>query len=413
VSTALFDVFVAGPVTPGPEAEARLAATLAAQSGRPVAAIAQALTKGNLRVANGVTREIADTIARQLHGLGAATTVTASLGSGPKPRPSPSATPTPLAAQGFAPLGTPASSTQRGLGAISQAALSGRPPPIPAHATNGGGGFTLTPLSGTSPARVANPAPTPSLSLAPLGGGAGGVGFDGPHSGNFASDRPSARPITPPRPAAPTAFTGPSAADPGEVSLELARELPAPKPRAHQPTPTSSSSLGKPAYTVAGASALNTSKIVATSATSGLALSDEDEAHTERCRTHGLLFDRRKSKGCRRCVQNRKSANVNDEGGSRLRENPTKRAFLGFGFALVIGFLPAAYYAKNPGAAEVERLRDEQSELSKKPGTEAVLRRFDQIEDLVSASQSRAIRNTLFIWVAAGGLLMVGFYRAT
>jgi hypothetical protein len=31
----------------------------------------------------------------------------------------------------------------------------------------------------------------------------------------------------------------------------------------------------------------------------------------------------------------------------------------------------------------------------------------------VSASQSRAIRNTLFIWVAAGGLVMFGFYRAT
>jgi hypothetical protein len=86
---------------------------------------------------------------------------------------------------------------------------------------------------------------------------------------------------------------------------------------------------------------------------------------------------------------------------------------MGFGIALLLGFAPAAYYAKNPGASEVERLREEQTELSNKPGTEAVLRRFDQIEGLVSASQSRTIRNTLFIWVAAGGLVMFGFYRAT
>ncbi|HEY0715519.1 MAG TPA: hypothetical protein VGF45_22750, partial [Polyangia bacterium] len=386
-----------GAVAPGPEAEARLAATLAAQSGRTVEAITQALTKGTLRVAHGVSREVAETIARQLQGLGASTNITTARGSGPKRRPDSSVTPPPLPTHGFAPLGTPASSTQRGLNPSAHGTPAGRPPPPPS--TNPGG-FTLTPLSGMSAVRTGSSAPAPSLSLAPLGVGVGGGAFEAPPSGNFASDRPSVRPATPARQVAPSAFSGPSGGA-AEVTLELARELPAPKPVG---PPTSISSLGQPAYTVAGASGLNTSKIVATSSTSGLALSDEEQAHTERCRTHGLLFDRRKSKGCRRCVQNRKSASLNDEGsGIGLRGNPTKRAFLGFGFALLVGFLPAAYYAKNPGAAEVERLRAEQTELSKKPGTEAVLRRFDQIDDLVSASQSRAIRNTLFIWVDAGG----------
>lgn len=201
--------------------------------------------------------------------------------------------------------------------------------------------------------------------------------------------------------------------DAGDIPLELARDLPVKAKPASSISSTSLSSLGRPAFTVAGASGLNTSRIIATSSSSGLSLSDEDEAHTERCRTHGLLFDRRKTKGCRRCVEGRRSANPSDGTRPHLRDAPTKRAFAGFGLALVLGFAPAAYYAKNPGASEVERLRGEQKELSEKAGTEAVIRRFDQIDGLVSASQARTMRNTLFVWVAAGGLVMFGFYRAT
>jgi hypothetical protein len=195
--------------------------------------------------------------------------------------------------------------------------------------------------------------------------------------------------------------------------LELATREKAAVPRpVPSETSTSISSLSTPVYTLAGASALNTSKIVATKSASGLSLSDEEADHTARCPLHGLLYDKRKSKGCRRCVEGRRSAHAGD-GPHGLRQAPAKRAFLGFGLAFAVGLLPAAYYARNPGAAEVLRLRAEQQDLSQRAGTEAILRRFDELDELVSSSQARNMRNTLFIWVAAGGLVMFGFYRAT
>ena len=140
-------------------------------------------------------------------------------------------------------------------------------------------------------------------------------------------------------------------------------------------------------------------------------LSDDDDAHTERCRTHGLLYDKRKSNGCRRCIEGRRSANRTDRPGGRLRDNPPKRAFAGLGLALAVGFLPAAYWAKGPGAEPVARLRAEQSDLSQKAGTEEVLTRFDEIDTQVAAAGLRNMRNTLFIWVAGSGLVLVAFYR--
>jgi hypothetical protein len=351
MSAALYDVFVVGPSQPGPTAEARLCTTLATQSGRPVTAIAKALADKNLRVAHGVPREVAERIVRELLALGAATTVTP---SGAPARPAP------------------------------------LPPPMPAS-----NGFSLTPLSGAR--SVPMPAP---------------LGIDGPSTG-ARLDPPSGLSfgVQPPAPAA-SAFTVPDSPD-NEPVLELAtREKAAvPKPVPAE-TSTSISSLSRPAYTLAGASALNTSKLIATNSASGLSLSDDEADHTIRCPTHGLLFDKRKSKGCRRCVEGRRSAHLGDEP-RKLREAPAKRAFLGFGLAFAIGLLPAAYYAKFPGAAEVTRLRAEQADLSQRAGTEANLRRFDEIDDLVSTSNTRNMRNTLFIWVAAGGLVMIGFYRVT
>jgi hypothetical protein len=341
MSAPLYDVFVVGPSDPSPTAEARLCTTLATQSGRPVTAIAKALADRNLRVAHGVTRELAERFVRELLTLGAATTVV------------PSAAP-PAPARPAAPL----------------------PPPVPPAAN---GSFTLTPLSG---AKAAPGLPMPPAPMAP--------------------------------PAAKAAFTVPDAPD-DEPVLELAVREKAAVPKAvieSSDSSTSISSLGRPAYTLAGASALNTSKIIATSSASGLALSDDEADHTTRCPTHGLLYDKRKSKGCRRCVEGRRSAHLGGEKRG-LRESPVKRAFLGLGLGLAVGLVPAAYYARNPGAAEVVRLRTEQHDLSQRAGTEEILRRFDEIDGLVSSSQTRNIRNTLFIWVAAGGLVMFGFYRVT
>ena len=86
---------------------------------------------------------------------------------------------------------------------------------------------------------------------------------------------------------------------------------------------------------------------------------------------------------------------------------------MGLFLALFLGFAPAAYYALSPGAGEVERLRAEQAALSERAGTEDNLRRFDQLEDQVEVARSRAMRNTIVIWVAISGVVMAAFYKAT
>jgi hypothetical protein len=80
---------------------------------------------------------------------------------------------------------------------------------------------------------------------------------------------------------------------------------------------------------------------------------------------------------------------------------------------MALGFAPAAYYATGPAAADIQRLRAEQADLSQKAGTEAILIRFDQIDDLVSSRRWHVIGNTALIWLGASGALMVGFYRIT
>ena len=363
---SLYDVFVVGAAAPGPAAAAQLAATLATQSGRPTAAIAQALAGRNLRVGHRVDREVADKIARDLQALGAAVSITPTTGA------------------------------------------AAPPPPAPPAASRG---FTLTPLESTATRHTTPPSsvglrPLTSDALAAVESHPAGAFAPPSAASGFALPETGQSP-----PPGQEAFGGPEA---GEASLELApREKPLPRRSTSSfGTSTSISSLSTPAYTLAGASAMNTNKIIATKSASGLTLSDDDEAHTERCRTHGLLFDRRKSKGCRICVEGRRSASLGDRP-STLRDRPAKRAFLGFGFGLVLGLVPAAYYAKGPGAAETERLRAEQTELSERAGTEEILRRFDQIDAAVSSAQLRDMRNTLFIWVAVGGIAMFSFYRVT
>jgi hypothetical protein len=374
----LFDVFVIGTLEPGPAAEARLAEALARKSGRPAAVIAQALAGKNLRLAHGVAREMADAITREMQGLGAATAV-----SPHAPGPHAPATPTPV--QGFA-LGH--GSTKPGLG----------PPPVPASAGTGAGAprFTLTPLGAAAvapslrPAAASAPLPPPRPAALPL------PEADPPPYDNPSAISSFALPETPPP--APSPFTPDGAG--GEPVLELNRSKQPPKQRnAH--------------HTLAGASALNTDKIVATNSASGLTLDDGTDGDMERCPTHGLLFDRRKTRGCRKCLQARKTANQRDTPAGGLRASPGKRAFVGLGFALVLGFAPAAYYATHPAAAEIGKLRAEQTELSQKPGTEEILRRFDELDALVDSRRWHVIGNTAVIWLAASGALMAGFYKVT
>jgi hypothetical protein len=153
---------------------------------------------------------------------------------------------------------------------------------------------------------------------------------------------------------------------------------------------------------------------------SGVAM-DEDPRNLNlvRCVQHGLYYDKTKASGCRKCLsgareyvskieQKTASFRIGD-----FRTNPAKRAFFGLAFALVLGFLPAAYYCFGPGATAARRLRVEQELLSRQTGTADNLRVFDDLNDQVLTSHERASRNTGIVWVAVAGVAMLGWYKIT
>ena len=155
-------------------------------------------------------------------------------------------------------------------------------------------------------------------------------------------------------------------------------------------------------------------------ANSGVAM-DEDPKNLNlvRCVQHGLYYDKSKASGCRKCMSSaREVVNKMTEQAEGFhlgdfRRKPAKRAFLGMVFALVLGFLPAVYYCFGPGTAEVRKLRVEQELMSRQPGTEEIMRRFDELDVQVSDAHTQATRNTSIVWVAVAGVAMVGWYKIT
>jgi hypothetical protein len=362
-----FDVFVVGSSDPSPAAQSRLATAVASRHGAPLASVAQAIAEKRLRAGSGLDRDAAEALARKLQGMGALVAVRTAVA---KPAELPAPRPAPGAAPALRPFGGPRE-PQGGTPYVEPLPRFAAPPPAAPE---------LDPF-----------APPPSMPMASL---------------SMAAIEASAAPPL----ASPGLFMPTSG---GDGSLELALDTPAPREHA---TPVVARSLP-------GASGLDTNRVVATSAASGLALGDEDPAaHTTRCPRHGLLYDKRRADGCRRCLEDVRAAAHATEGRrpsrqetalAALRESPARRAFLGLGFALFLGFLPAAYHAFRPGADEVRRLRAEQDELSHKTGTEDNLRRFDEIDLLVEHSRSRAARNTFIVWLTVSGVALAGWYRIT
>jgi hypothetical protein len=403
----LYDVIVVGAADATPAGEARLAATLARGQGLPVAAVARSVAEKNLRMGERMPREAAASLVQQLKASGALTSVRRASA------PAPGQAPMPAAAHGFTAAGSPG--TMQGLGPLNLPMPGGRPAAL-----------TLAPLG--TPAATAPRTVNPGDFRAPSPGTNANAN---PGSGPKSSA--SLRPLTAANVVAPElALAEPSssisgfampvaAADPfsvpeqGESPLELALA----------PSDTASASPDrtqgfKHSYTLDGASALNTSKIEATASSSGLDVHDEaGEVNRERCPTHGLFFDRRKSTGCRKCFEDKRSGfpasnrSASKRRSDGLTSSPAKRAFLGLALALFLGFAPAAYYALFPGAGEVDRLRAEQKLLSEMTGTEENLRRFEQLEEQVASGHSKAARNTLIMWVAISGVVMAAWYKTT
>jgi hypothetical protein len=155
-------------------------------------------------------------------------------------------------------------------------------------------------------------------------------------------------------------------------------------------------------------------------ADSGVAM-DEDQKNLNlvRCVQHGLYYDKSKASGCRKCLASARehvdkmTADVAVFHVGNFRRKPATRAFLGLVFALVLGFLPAVYYCFGPGTADVRKLRVEQELMSRQPGTEEIMRRFDELDVQVSDAHSQATRNTSIVWVAVASVAMLGWYKIT
>ena len=388
----LFDVFVVGSTDPSPAGETRLAAALSSKHGVPLATVSKAISAKNLRAGQALDQAQAQALVRQLQGIGAVTVIRPAGASG---RPNtqshlpPQATPMPP--RGLIPT-----------------------PPSPAFSP-----LTPSPLATDSAAAFGPPL------------GAGGNAKATHLGNNFPSPRPStmapnANAFEPPRVntpiitrSRPIGTPPPNATIPSEdVNLG---ETPGPRlelARGNQGGSNDELSGMRKIPTQASA---NNLREVGMQGSSGVGMdTDPKNLNLVRCAQHGLHYDKTKSSGCRKCLMlareqasNFESRNAEVHMGGDLRKKPANRALLGLGFSLVIGLLPASYYAFGPGASAAKQCRVEQEILSRQPGTEEILQRFDELDTQVADHRDRALRNTAIVWLAVAGIAMTGWYKVT
>ncbi len=385
-------MFVVGAVDPSSHGMSRLVVAIASRHGVPTEAIEKAIRSQNLRTGQQLSRAQAETLAQQMNGLGAMTDV----------------------------RGSRAGNT----GLSNRHKTDADQTTLERPASNARGpGLSFSPL-------VPSSAPLPEAFEAPVSGMA--------HRPNTIADAdPFAPPSTDVRPRAANT-PDPFMPQPSAVRLSpLTGMGPPPRRSAEQAAfapPEHGNSFGldietgasmtptpRPmaASSLAGASGLNTSKIVATSSASGLQVDGDEHTYSVRCPTHGLHYDRRKASGCRKCQEGvRQQGESMEMRRARFQlegfdEDPVKRAFIGLAIALAVGFLPAAFHAKGPGANETKRIRAEQEDLSRRTGSDDVLRRFDILEAQLPDARKRAMRNTAVLWFVVSAGVMAGWYKIT
>jgi hypothetical protein len=150
---------------------------------------------------------------------------------------------------------------------------------------------------------------------------------------------------------------------------------------------------------------------------------DEDPRNLNlvRCAQHGLYYDKTKASGCRKCMSVAREVAIGFQERTaqatlkvaNLRDQPARRAFIGLAIALVLGLLPAAYYAFGPGSADARELRVRQEVLSRQPGTEDILHQFDELDEQVSRARDRSLRNIALVWATTSAAAMAGWYKLT
>ena len=145
------------------------------------------------------------------------------------------------------------------------------------------------------------------------------------------------------------------------------------------------------------------------------AVKKKDAPEIVRCPIHGLSYDRAKASGCIRCLQPaREVARAIEErraGWGSVRENPVKRALAGLAVSVLVGLVPAAYYARGINGAEVRALRARQAELSTEVGTKAVTDEYDSLDAAVDRTRARGLRRTMVLWLVVSGVASLAWAR--
>jgi len=384
----LFDVFVVGATDPSPAGETRLAAALSAKHGVPLATVAKAISAKNLRAGQGLEQPQAQALVRHLQSIGAVTVIRTAAGAK-------------AAGASQGPAAPRGPSTQ----APTQRATKPSP---------SAGGWPSTP----SPASTAAEQ-FPHLAAPLQPASAVGKGPD-PFQPRFATPVLATRSAGPAAKASPTPSPSPGSgltveASPGP-KLELAREKRGPASDEDEPPIPTRDRVPAPSVS---ASSL---REVGMRGASGVSM-DEDPRNLNlvRCVQHGLYYDKTKASGCRKCMSPAREvaskmaaeaeAKVAHVG--NLRSKPAKRAFMGLGLALILGFIPAAYYCFGPGSAKARELRVEQELLGRQPGTEQVIKQFDSIDLQVNEQHEAATRNTAIVWIAITSVSLLGWYKIT
>ena len=414
----LFDVFVVGSSDPSAAGETRLAAALSAKHGIPLATVVKAISAKNLRAGQSLEQAQAQALVRHLQSIGAVTVIRA---AGARP-------------QAHAP-----SPSQVARVPIAQ------PSPLPPSMASRAKMVTPAPGSGWPGASAALGSDPGTAS--PQFGQTGAGGFGMPSVGSMSSGDPFA-PVTPgispasAQPGAPDPFQPKRTTPPVLGTAARPRQSATPSPPGQRNPSTSGLALDvtpgpklelargdrgggleedMPAAASRQASASAGSlRELGMGASSGVAM-DEDPKNLNlvRCVQHGLYYDKSKASGCRKClssareVVNKMEAQAASFHVGDFRRKPAKRAFVGLVFALVLGFLPAVYYCFGPGTTEVRKLRVEQELMSRQPGTEEIMRRFDELDVQVGEAHSQATRNTSIVWVAVASVAMLGWYKIT
>ena len=411
----LFDVFVVGSADPSPAGETRLASALSSKHGVPLNTVAKAISAKNLRAGQNLEPSQAQALVRQLQGMGAVTVIRPSSGAA-----KPAAAPAPSAGRStLPPQPTPANRPSMIASADSGAPVAANfGPPLMAAPDPAGSNGAFAPLQPVGPRSsavmgvadpfappLANPTPTP-FQTSPGSGGR----LEHPPAGAALPRNRGAR--TPPpasQNASPVPGTDPFQSDLSSgPKLELARA-----------SQENSSADVLPSRPQAAPGSL---RDIGASNASGVSVDDETQnLNLVRCAQHGLYYDKTKASGCRKCLSAAREMAAGFESRNaatkikvaNLRDQPAKRAFIGLGVAFVLGFLPAAYYAFGPGAADARELRVRQELLSRQPGTEDVLRQFDDLDDQVTRTRDRSLRNIALVWAATTAAAMAGWYKVT